>query len=223
MPFFLEHYLRALAARRRWLPIILLLPLFYLAVAAARQDLFVIEQDFTVDGAPVPALHQALQAPADWLLDETALAALERKLHAVLPPHERPAELWRLIETTLSLSLTEHGQPRLRYTGYNPALGGVLIDFFSQRLTAQGALERDGPPRRSAQRALWRDYRLMPALTLSALSLGAFLLVVTLRELLDPSFKSERQMARYLGLPMLGTLPDTDQLASRSTFVRDSD
>lgn len=219
MLFFLERYWRALAAQRRWLPVVLLLPLFYLAVAAARQDLFTIEQVFRTEENPPPAWQSVVRDPTEWLLAEQALGALERRLqHRQMAPN---AELGRLLRTTLSLGRNERGQPWLRYTGFNPAVGEVLVEFFSQRLVTEFAFVPEGAPRRIAQRAWWREYRLLPAVSLFVISLGAFLVLVALRELLDPSFKSERQIARYLGLPVLGTLPNVDLLLAHPSFFPD--
>jgi capsular polysaccharide biosynthesis protein len=42
------------------------------------------------------------------------------------------------------------------------------------------------------------------------------MLIISLLELTDPAFKSERQMARYLEMPVLGTMPDVQRLAEQA-------
>lgn len=154
--------------------------------------------------------------------------ALTRLLLKTLSLHANPV-VADAEETLLSI----------RYTGDSQALGRLLVEFFSQRLqeradegdkratrndsgARQGratqpqssapALTPEGPVVIVDHRALWHPDRLMPATALLILSLAVFLTIVALLELLDPSFKSERQMARYLGLPVLGAIPDTQAL-----------
>ena len=58
------------------------------------------------------------------------------------------------------------------------------------------------------QRALWRSERAAPLAWTLATSLFIVLVLLGVLEWSDPAFKSERQVARYLGLPILGSLPD---------------
>lgn len=60
----------------------------------------------------------------------------------------------------------------------------------------------------SPVRALWRPERTLPAVSIFILSFLLILILIGIREWTDPSFKSERQVARYLGLPVLGAMPD---------------
>lgn len=62
-------------------------------------------------------------------------------------------------------------------------------------------------------RALWRPERLVPSVTILFISLCIMLLTLITLEWMDPSFKSERQVARYLGVPILGSLPNLEKLA----------
>ncbi|MBK5970788.1 MULTISPECIES: hypothetical protein [Thiorhodovibrio] len=58
--------------------------------------------------------------------------------------------------------------------------------------------------------------KLTPALITFAALMITFLLVVGIKELLNAAFKSERQMARYLGLRVLGTVIDADHLSTNN-------
>jgi|YNPNPStandDraft_1061719.scaffolds.fasta_scaffold00549_4 hypothetical protein len=59
-----------------------------------------------------------------------------------------------------------------------------------------------------AHRAMWRPERLSPLVQIAIISLVAVLVLLGILEWADTSFKSERQVARYLGAPVLGSLPN---------------
>ncbi|MEI6126921.1 MAG: hypothetical protein WCQ99_10270 [Pseudomonadota bacterium] len=62
-------------------------------------------------------------------------------------------------------------------------------------------------------KALWRQDRLLPAAVLLMLSSIVFLIIVAFIELFDPAFKSERQVAAYLKLPIFGALPNLSTMS----------
>ena len=64
-------------------------------------------------------------------------------------------------------------------------------------------------------RAFWRPDRLLSTIEIFTVSLLLFIIVAAVLEWSDPSFKSERQVARYLGIPIIGVMPDIDQLIRR--------
>jgi len=64
-----------------------------------------------------------------------------------------------------------------------------------------------------SERALWRSQRLPLTLLLLAAGLAAVLVLTGILELLDTSFKSERQIARMLSLPVLGTVPNMNRIS----------
>lgn len=73
----------------------------------------------------------------------------------------------------------------------------------------------------SEQRALWRQDRLLPAVTLFFIGCIVFLLIIVFIELFDPAFKSERQVAAYLQLPILGAIPNLSKM-SQSMGIKSS-
>jgi hypothetical protein len=64
-----------------------------------------------------------------------------------------------------------------------------------------------------ARHALWRSDRLAPFARIFVVSLIAVLFLLGLLEWADPALKSERQIARYLGLPILGSMPDFNKVS----------
>jgi len=77
------------------------------------------------------------------------------------------------------------------------------------------SFQADGDPRVLGVATPWSSERLPRALLIGVLSLLAVLLLIGVLELSDPAFKSERQVARYLDLPVLGSMPDADRLTHR--------
>lgn len=70
-----------------------------------------------------------------------------------------------------------------------------------------------GSPTVESERAVWRSERL--GLTLLLLAAGGLIvcLWIGILEMLDTSFKSERQVARFLRLPVLGSVPDLSRIS----------
>lgn len=75
--------------------------------------------------------------------------------------------------------------------------------------------QADGGQRVVGVATPWSSEQLPRAIVIGVLSLLSVLLLIAILELSDPAFKSERQVARYLGLPVLGSIPDADRLARR--------
>ncbi|MFQ5964664.1 MAG: hypothetical protein ACE5KZ_10295 [Candidatus Scalinduaceae bacterium] len=61
---------------------------------------------------------------------------------------------------------------------------------------------------------LWRSYRLFPLMWSFLGSVLVVLIFLGVLEITDTSFKSEREVARYLGLPILGSLPKLSEYSN---------
>ena len=72
-------------------------------------------------------------------------------------------------------------------------------------------------------RIFWRSDRLLPAAVILAGSLVLWLILAGFVEWADPSFKSERQISRYLDLPVIGVMPDLEPLVRRMEPKNPSD
>ena len=134
----------------------------------------------------------------------------------------------------LSLSLNEKGQLKLGYFGPDTELGIELVNYYTNRLLSrlragyhrQSAVVREAKNfdlpeqlqidktelKRTEHHAWWRGERLGPATGVTLLPLIAALVIIGFREFLDPAFKSGRQAARYLNLPILGFIPSLDPI-----------
>lgn len=64
-------------------------------------------------------------------------------------------------------------------------------------------------------RIFWRSDRLLPAAVILAGSLSLIFILAGFVEWTDPSFKSERQISRYLDIRVIGVMPDLEPIVRR--------
>ena len=60
--------------------------------------------------------------------------------------------------------------------------------------------------------SVWRHARFEPAFYIFVITLIALLVLIVLFEWLKPSFRSERHIAHYLKVPILGAFPDLKRI-----------
>lgn len=245
MGYFLGRYTAAVRAHSWWLLLALVPPALYLAAAALTDVRYRVWQDLTPYAETLPvaasnspvateAIGELVAHPARLFLEPFALARL-RDAPALLDTNvdlNSDAALRRLVHASMSLSTPEAEVLRLGYSGDDRDLGAALVGFYVERLLQRvsagvarsrgGAAQAPGgPPGAAGDRTVaaritpWAADRWLPVVLLLVLSLLAVLVAVGVVEALDPSFKSERQVARYLDLPVLGTLPDARALLER--------
>lgn len=243
MIYYLRRFRRAVWEHAPWLILAILPAAFYLLVAAQRADSFSVIQDFDFEGdVPVAAadhpvrtlpLSELVSAPDSLFLDPFALSQLMERLRLeTIWSHLTERDLPPIVYATMRLELVEPGRLSLAYQGSDGELGARLVAWYSQRLIvrvqdgesraqAAGVLdqayrfERAGETRFIATKAPWRASRLVLALLLLFGSMLIIVSVIIVIDLLDRSFRSTRQVARYLETPVLGELPDLDVLSRR--------
>lgn len=144
------------------------------------------------------------------------------------------------VELINSLRLTYDdagGRVTIGYEGPDLELGRALTAFSAERLLARARAGRQrrerypgaggehhadsalqeiviGKAKIKRYRAWWRAERLPAAAASLVLPLVLILVLSGYLEFTHPAFKSGRQAARYLDLPILGTLPDLDALST---------
>ncbi|MCP4713956.1 MAG: hypothetical protein GY868_02475 [Deltaproteobacteria bacterium] len=201
-----------------------------------------IAQDAPVarTGSPVGyvTMSSIVAQPKAFLLDNFAVKRLAQQLPfrgGAGSALEQERLLRDIVSTTVSITHGARGNVRVTYNGTDEATGKKLVAFYAARLVQQG---REGLQRSSADRgtqstvlstgavnligsmnvqqhmALWRTGRAVPAAIIFCASIIIVLMIIGFLEWIDPSFKSERQVVRYLGLPTLGALPDLDIICS---------
>lgn len=134
----------------------------------------------------------------------------------------------------LSLSLDEEGQLKIAYFGPDAELGIELVNYYTGRILRRlrAGYHRQAEEIRKTNNfnlskqlqidkskleytehhAWWRSERLKPATQVTLIPLITILVIIGLREFLDTAFKSGRQAARYLNLPILGFMPSLDPI-----------
>lgn len=241
MNFYLKRYMAAFQVRRHWTLMALVPVILYLIVAALRVDSFSVTQDFIYSGdiriaaanSPVNTLtlEALLSDPDQLFLDTFALNQLQQRLELQPDASALPTGqgLRRLAHGAMRIARASDARLLLAYEGSNARLGEIMVEFYGERLVQRVA---DGAARQPAAKAAapysfqadgimkvvgvatpWSAERLPRASFIFVLSLLTVLLLIGVLELSDPSFKSERQIARYLDLPVLGSMPDASQLA----------
>lgn len=241
MLFYIKLYLAAFQERKHWIFMAVVPVVLYLIVAALRVDSFSITQDFVYSGdvrlsaandsIDTLTLERLLADPDQLFLDTLALGQLQQRLEFQENIYKPSTDLGlkRLVHDTMELSSRPDSRLRLAYGGSNARLGEIMIDFYGERLAqrvrdgaarhptsetgAPYSFQADGGMSLLGVASPWNAERLPRAILIFFLSLLAVLLLIGVLELSDPSFKSERQIARYLDLPVLGSMPDATRLA----------
>lgn len=242
MGFFLKRYLHVICVRHRWLFLMFIPPLSYFLTAAIIPDRFSIGQAISIpeNGSvqlgkePGSFLHlgEIVSRPEIFFQDGFALTLLKRALNpdTILKLAETPmGRLKTIVQNSMTLVLKNKKTAVIAYEGRDRNLGKELVFFYSQRLAekinAGVARTKTGNPSKQPSatligqteikeyRTFWRAERLFPSLVIAIISLFLILIIIALLEWSDSSFKSERQVARYLGLPILGSLPNLKKIA----------
>jgi len=134
----------------------------------------------------------------------------------------------------LTLVLNQKNELTISYHGPDANLGIQLVNYYTERLLSRlragyhrqlaGLTNKKAfsPPQmlqldktrlnKSAHNSWWRDERLGAAAMAIILPLIMSLLIIGFKEFTDPAFKSGRQAARYLNLPILGFFPSLEPI-----------
>jgi len=201
-----------------------------------------------VPSHPVAVLSPARFSanPGQLLLDRMVLLALERHLtESGLIGAETNADFAprSYVSAHVRVEAAQDGTVRVTSSGGSRAIGAAVVRFYTNELAhlawegLRRAARSDGgtpalpppqPPRAGAgeleilaQRTLWEPSRITILLDVCGVALLVILLLIAAVEFFSSSLKSERQVARYLGLPILGSVPDLGRMASLLQWHKD--
>jgi len=237
LQFFLKRYIKALSARRLWLLFVFVPLIVYLVLSAIIPDRFAVKQEISISGnalialsprsADLKALSELISSPSYFFQNKFALILLGKRLDMDMRSESAQNPLLMLKrEVVHCLSLSTPGQNTavIAYEGKDWKRGEAMVGFYSQRLIKQAkdwlAQSRSGIEKGLAapkmvgkitveeQHAPWRSERLLPAVYIFVISLIVLLVIIALLDWFNPSFRSERHIAYYLQVPILGTLPN---------------
>ncbi len=135
---------------------------------------------------------------------------------------------------SLTLTFDQKNNLTISYHGPDTKLGEQLVNYYTERLLSRlragyhrqsarlAGNKEFSPPQmlqldktkfnKSAYNSWWRQDRAGTAAVAIILPLFIALLIIGFKEFTDPSFKSGRQAARYLNLPILGFFPSLEPI-----------
>lgn len=176
-------------------------------------ELITDSDKFFIDGFTLPQLKKLLLP-----IDNTGELANEN-------------DLIRFVHFTMSLMKIDGTQIRLSYLGPDLSIGKAMVVFYRERLLKRIEEGNARTQLRSARpseviqpasrliqpvgnisveqiKSMWGGDRILPAITIVLFSFVIILIIIAFTEFFDTSFRSERQIARYLGVSILGVMPD---------------
>ena len=241
MYFNIKRYFYGISKHKYWLLLILFPPIFYILVSAVNTDRFSIKQDISISkGLPLALasgptglkpIKEIVIHPDDFFLNNFAVRKLYTKLYVGTAVYRADGQFRNLLETiknSMSIEMPSENIAIITFFGKHKAIGQTLVSFYANRLiqkAKEGLLRSNykesglklpalmGNMETDEHRALWRSERLVPLVLIAFISLIGVLMVLAVLEWSDPSLKSERQAAQYLGLPILGSLPDLNKIS----------
>ena len=165
-------------------------------------------------------------------LNTYAVRKLYTKLYvgtAVYRADGQYRNLLEMIKNYMSIEMPSENIAIIAFYGRDKAIGQTLVSYYANRLIQKGkeGLLRSkykessfklpvlmGNMEINEHRTLRRPERLIPLVLIAFISLIGVLMVLAVLEWSDSSFKSERQVAQYLELPILGSLPDLNKISA---------
>lgn len=241
MFFYLKRFSAALVANKRWGAIVPLSLLLYLVYVAAMDLRYLVIQPvgpynpeipLAVAHNPVATIkfEEIVHQPGLLFLEGFSLKQVQKKI-LVLKEHAQLADENRLsqfVHESMSIGLGQDHLLEITFNGEDPTVGKILVDYYSQRLLTriEDGLTRSktlstpstqrpefrGEMLISTHRSLWNQDRLNSLVVVLIISTIFTMILVAYIEFTNPAFKSEREMAQYLGLPILGIIPNVDRM-----------
>lgn len=247
MNFLIKRYLYGISKRRYLLLLIALIPCLYLLFMAYQTDRFTVWQALSIpQDAPValvtsPVGYQSLSDIVDnqesFFRNNYIVTMLLQETFgntSMAWSGKEAADLIESVRNDMSIVISGNGRPQIQYNGKDKKTGEILVGYYANRLLRQTLegytrssanevipLSISGPIETIGHKALWRNDRLVPLMSIFLLSLAGVMFMIWAMEWSDPSFKSERQMGRYLDLPVLGYIPDLNKVTHKMKQKQD--
>ena len=236
MNFNIKRYFYGMA-KRKWIGLLIfVIPAVFLFLSAIFPDRYSVTQKISIEESyPVAYMTdpvgfmtfgQLNQDPSSLFLNQYSLTRISGDILAGWA-EKFGAALGDEIRESMSLKRLDNQTAQVIYTGKNREVGAALVGFYADRLVkkAHEGLVRSNTLETGAKaalsggletremRALWRSDRLGPLVYCVTASVVLVFLLFGFLEWSDSSLKSERQIARYCDLPILGNIPDLNRVA----------
>ncbi|VVS94372.1 hypothetical protein [Desulfoluna spongiiphila] len=235
MSYIVKRYTHGLKRYKAWFLLSFLMPGLYLLSAACAPDRHAVWQDIRLPletpftSASFNTITEVVSAQAIFFRDNFDVNRYFNL--SAINIEQLETKRYRQVTSAISNDITltyQGGIARIRYLGKDAELGTNLVDYYARRLVrkaregieisgmhlpSERLPERIGAIESTALRAIWRPDRLVPLLILLTASVLAVMALVAALEWNDAALKSERQIARYVNLPVLGSLPDLNRVS----------
>jgi len=236
MYFNIKRYLYGMA-KRKWIGLfILIIPMVFLAMSAIIPDRYTVTQNVEItNDSPVALMtdpvgfmtfKQLSLEPESFFLNSYSFTKLTSDIMTGWA-EKYGAIIGDMIKESMGLTRLDGRTVQIVYTGKSREIGEILVGFYADRLVKkanEGLIRSNtteilGKPALSGSieireiKAMWRSDRMGPLLFCISASVVLVLLLFGFLEWNDSSLKSERQIARYIGLPILGNIPDLNKVA----------
>lgn len=242
MLFQMRRYYFGLVKYRIWLIFFVIPPVTFLGVTALIPSKFIVSQDVNISSdtpiasmssptATIPA-QEFITHPENLFLNPITLRALYTQLFPTAVDYRTDPQFRELadsVKAQMSLRKIDNHNIQFIYSGPDRLFGNAIVSFFSERFirNAMEGIKRSGmtpaqgqkpnmtgAATTSAQRTLLPPMFITSFLQILIASVLGALILAGILEFKDSSFKSERQMAEYLKLPILGSLPNLNRVYS---------
>jgi hypothetical protein len=239
MLFIIKRFIYGVSRHRLWLLLILFPPIIYIIMSAGSADRFSIQQKISISkdlvllsgNAGLERVKDMVSRPDDFFLNNFAVRKLFTQLYPGTAVYRADLQFRNLLNTIkddMTIESPSENMAVITFYGKDKETGQILVNYYSQRFIqkAKEALDRSahkdfkvklpvliGTLEISAHHSLWRSQRLVPLMLIGFISLAGILIILVVFEWSDPSLKSERQVAQYLKLPILGSLPDLNKIS----------
>ncbi len=240
MLFNLKRFYYGVLKRRIWLSLILIIPSIYLISASIKNDRFSVTQFINVsENFPIAAssnpigfkpVKDIISEQQNFLLNSFIINKIAIKFSEANIsnlPDKKNILLKKTVKNSMNMYISGNNRVAIKYSGKNLKTGKILVPFYSklfkqkgfegakrskQKFSASMFPTFSGEIETKEFKAGWRWDRLIPLVLATLLSIFGVLIFIGFLEWNDTSFKSEKQIARYSKLPVLGSVPDLDKM-----------
>lgn len=239
MYFNLKRYYYGVIKRRHLFFLMIIIPCLYIGISAVIPDRFKIYQNIVLtDDTPVALLSNPVgyipfdkfrAKQKDFFINSYTINKIKSEL---MPYWNGSLELAVNEAVRKDITILPSGRNlfRIEYYGKHRDIGELLVNYYSERLenialegkvrsnnNGGGSIkpELSGIIEITEIKTLWRSDRWIPLMISILASFAVVMMITAFLEWNDSSFKSERQIARYTGLPILGNVPDLNKVSKR--------
>lgn len=234
MFFHMKRYYYGLIKYRSWLWLALFPPLIFLVISSITPNQFFITQDIRASkDAPVAlmtspvgyiSMQELLSRPETLFQNKLSIRALYGQLYSDIDYYRTDPQfrvLFEAVKNSMLLFKNDQDKVQVVYQGPEKEKGLIMVEFYSDRLIQSlsegirrskaketAIAQLSGVAKVKEKRIVFEKSRLWQLFEIVIVSMISVLVLCGFLEYRDSSFKSERQMARYLEVPILGSIPD---------------